>query len=67
MALDFILLNSPKTRIVLITVKIAEQLGKQARTQLQAHFIGPKLNPDTHLENIFLFTSIVGRVTASNI
>lgn len=35
MALDFRFLNSPKARIVLITVRIAEQL----RRQLQACFL----------------------------
>jgi len=40
MALDFKFLNSSKARIILITVEVAEQLGKQAHMQLQACFLG---------------------------
>lgn len=64
MALVFRSLN---VRIVLIMVKIAEELGKQACMQPQSSFLGFIILPETCLKCISQFTSSVGHVTASNI
>lgn len=64
-ALDFRFSLIPKARIFLISVKIVEQLGRQACMQLQPYFLG--CHPEICLENISQSTSNVDHVTVSNI
>lgn len=58
--LDFRFPLIPKARILVISVKTVEELGRQACLQIQAYVLG------CHPENISQFTSNVDHVTASN-
>lgn len=62
--LDFRFPLIPKARILVISVKTVEELGRQACLQIQAYVLG--CHPEICLENISQFTSNVDHVTASN-